>query len=37
MERVFKGSVAMEWIEEHGSEACILRFCSDEMDRETWK
>ena len=26
MECVFKGSVAVEWEEEHGDEMCILRF-----------
>ena len=35
MKRVYKGSVAMTWLEEHGDETCIQRFCSAGMTRET--
>ena len=35
LERVCKGSVAVAWLEELGTEMCILRFCSDELASET--
>ena len=36
MKRVYKGSVAMAWLEEHGDETCMQRFCSDDMASESW-
>ena len=36
IERVYKGSVAMEWLVEHRDEVCIQGFCSDDIVSEIW-
>ena len=37
MECTFEGSVVVVWLEEHGDELCIWRFCSDSAARGTWR